>query len=90
MQVWQYILLIFIIAIAFPIGKYLAKICKEEMRPGKKIFKSLKAVSLLAALFSVISVFFITFDNALLLTATFLFIFILARMAEKQGKGRKS
>jgi len=47
-----FIIELFILALGIPIGNYLAKITKEELKSGRKWFKLIIIFSLISAIFS--------------------------------------
>ena len=68
-----------VLALGFPIGSYLAKQTKEELKSGKKWFKLIIIVSLVGGVISLI------FGNDILLFS-FLFIAIVTSRSLKNGK----
>ena len=75
LEITQISLLAFIALLGIPGGYFLAKITKEEMKDGRKLFKILSVVSLLAI---IVSYFTTEGDNLALLLTTFTFIFFIS------------
>ena len=53
-EIFELVIGILILISAFPIGSYLAKITKEELKQGKKWFKLIIFISLIGAVASLI------------------------------------
>ena len=84
MLVWQYTLLVLLIAIAFPVGKLIARTTKEELKAGKKVFFLLMVFSLLTAILILFTK--INLENKLFTIASMLFIFIIVSISYCEGK----
>ncbi len=77
-EIYRFIVGIALLALGIPIGNLLAKITKEELKPGKKWFKLIILLSLIGAVISLIFR-----DDALLFT--FSFIAIVTSRSLKNG-----
>ncbi len=53
-EIIKLIIGVFVLILAFPIGNYLAKITKEELKQGQKWFKVIILLSLIGAIVSLI------------------------------------
>lgn len=69
LEIYKFIIGIAVLALGIPIGNFLAKITKEELRQGKKYFKILVILSLVGAV-----IFLILKNDALLFTLLFIAI----------------
>ena len=76
-EVYKWILGIVLLALGIPIGNFLSKITKEELKSGKKYFTLLIILSLIGAI-----TFLILGNDALLFT--FLFIAIVTSRSLKK------
>ena len=70
---------IFVLILGFPIGSYLAKQTKEELKSGQKWFKRIIILGFVGAVISLI------FQNDILLFS-FLFIVIVTSRSLRNGK----
>ena len=84
------ILIIVIALLGYPIGLLIAKLTHEELKAGKKYFKLLVLISAVAVIASIL---FTAGQTLLLLSASFVFILLLALaswiQANKFGKRGK-
>ncbi len=82
-KIWQYLLLIAIILVAFPLGLFLAKITIEQLKAAIIAFKILIIISLLALFIS----FFLNmqYKDKLILIITMLFIIIISTISLKKS-----
>ena len=76
-EIIKLIIGIFVLILAFPLGSYLAKITKEELKQGQKWFKLIILVSLIGIIASLI------LKNDILLFS-FLFIIIVTSRSLKK------
>ena len=53
-QLYQYLIGILVLLLGFPIGSYLAKLTKEELKSGQKWFKLLILISFICAIISAV------------------------------------
>jgi len=53
-QLYSYLIGILVLILGFPIGSYLAKLTKEELKPGQKWFKLIILISFICAIISTI------------------------------------
>ena len=79
-EIIRLIIGIFVLAFGFPIGSYLAKITKEELKSGQKWFKLIILVSLIVGFVGLI------FGNDILMFSSFFIAIVTSRSLKKEGK----
>ncbi len=75
MTLLQLILLIAIVLAGWPVGRFIASKTREELQAGKRWFKLIVCACIVAI---VLSFFFASGENLLLLVASFAFILLLS------------
>lgn len=83
MQILQIVLLLLVILAAFPLGFFLAKLTKEELKSGRNAFKAMIIVCLLVILIT----FFLNLqiDKKIFLDASMLFIMVTVSISLKKS-----
>jgi len=83
-EMLKFIIAIIVLALGIPIGDYLAKITKEELRQGRLWFKLIIIVSLIGAVLALI-----LGNDALLFTFLFIALVTSRSLKKKAGKPRR-
>ncbi len=87
MNLIKYLLLVIVLLCAFPIGFWLAKLTKEELKQGKKAFIEIIIISLVIAN---ISIFLpLGSENKLFIITSMLFMAILSLISLKRALSYK-
>lgn len=81
MTLLQLILLIVVSLLGWPIGKFIARKTKEELKAGKKWFKLICIGALITA---IVSLFIFQGNDLTIIIASCIFIFLLALAALKK------
>ncbi len=68
---------IFVLILGFPIGSYLAKITKEELKSGQKWFRILVIICLMGGVLGLI------FENDILMFSSFFIAIVTSRSLKK-------
>jgi len=77
-EIIRLIIGIFVLVLGFPIGSYLAKITKEELKSGQKWFRILIIVSLIGGVIGLI------FGNDILMFSSFFIAIVTSRSLKKE------
>jgi len=88
MELYQYLLLVVIIAFAFPAGSFIAKLTKEELKAGKRWFQLLIVLAI-AVIISSLCILKNCGEDFLLIASSMLFIIIIASVSIAKEKKRK-
>lgn len=78
-QIFKLLIGVFVLILGFPIGIFLAKITKEELKPGKKWFKLIVILSLSGGLTGLI------IGSDVLMFSCFFIAIVTSRSLKKNG-----